>query len=76
MRRPGWLPVIHDEVLIECKQGCGKAILAMAQAQMLNAGAEIFGPRFRSRLRAASAPAGGQPNEPLRNRSGGLPGLR
>ena len=36
--------VIHDEVLIECKQGCGKAILAMAQAQMLNAGAEIFGP--------------------------------
>ena len=37
--------VIHDEVLIECEQGKGEAILAMAKAQMMQAGAEILGPK-------------------------------
>ena len=68
--------VIHDEVLIECKQGCGKAILAMAQAQMLNAGAEIFGPEVPLEAEGGIGSSWGQPNEPLRNGPGGLPGLR
>ena len=37
--------VIHDEVLIECEQGKGETILAMAKAQMMQAGAEILGPK-------------------------------
>ena len=35
--------VIHDEVLIECEQGRGEAILDMARAHMVQAGSEIFG---------------------------------
>ena len=35
---------IHDEILIECEQGKGEAILAMARAQMREAGEDIFGP--------------------------------
>ena len=34
---------IHDEVLIECEQGKGEAILDMARAHMVQAGSEIFG---------------------------------
>ena len=37
--------VIHDEVLIECEQGKGQAILDMAKAHMMQAGAEILGPK-------------------------------
>ena len=36
--------VIHDEVLIECAEGKGNEILAMARRQMMQAGMEIFGP--------------------------------
>ena len=36
--------VIHDEVLIECEEGKGPAILEMARAHMVQAGSEIFGP--------------------------------
>ena len=36
--------VVHDEVLIECTQGKGEEILAMAREQMMQAGKEIFGP--------------------------------
>jgi DNA polymerase-1 len=35
---------IHDEILIECEQGKGEAILAMAREQMREAGEDIFGP--------------------------------
>ena len=35
---------IHDEILIECTQGKGEAILAMAREQMREAGEDIFGP--------------------------------
>ena len=35
---------IHDEILIECEQGKGEEILAMARAQMREAGEDIFGP--------------------------------
>jgi len=37
--------VIHDEVLIECAEGKGDEILAMARQQMMQAGTEIFGPK-------------------------------
>lgn len=37
--------VIHDEVLIECAEGKGDQILAMARKQMMQAGEEIFGPK-------------------------------
>ena len=37
--------VIHDEVLIECEQGKGEEILAMAKLKMLEAGVDIFGPK-------------------------------
>ena len=36
--------VVHDEVLIQCTKGKGEEIMAMAKEQMLQAGAEIFGP--------------------------------
>ena len=35
---------IHDEILIECAQGKGEAILAMAREKMREAGEDIFGP--------------------------------
>ena len=38
--------VIHDEVLIECAEGKGEEILAMAREQMMQAGSEIFGPEI------------------------------
>ena len=41
----GLVAQIHDEVLIECQEGKGEQILAMAKQQMLQAGKEIFGPK-------------------------------